>query len=113
MSWLLLTALTALAAADEAATPPPPSPGAEAGAGGEAGAPPPGGEGEEEAVALREPTPQERAAEEHAQELVSGAPLYNPNVSVHIVQRKAFADVGKREAVLFPAVPQANGKFTQ
>src|SRR5687768_12075170 len=32
-----------------------------------------------------------------AQRLVSGAPLYNPNVAVHIVERKAFADRGRRE----------------
>ena len=58
------------------------------------------------ALALREPTPEERAAQERAQRLVSGAPLYNPNVAVHIVQRKAFADGGKRELVLYPAVPR-------
>lgn len=47
------------------------------------------------------------------QRLVSGAPLYNPNVAVHIVEQKAFSDSGKRELVLFPVQMQANGKFTQ
>lgn len=47
------------------------------------------------------------------QRLVSGAPLYNPNVAVHIVEQKAFSDSGKRELVLFPVQLQANGKFTQ
>ncbi|MFO0599000.1 MAG: outer membrane beta-barrel domain-containing protein [Myxococcaceae bacterium] len=48
-----------------------------------------------------------------AQKLVSGAPLYNPNVAVHIVEKKAFSDAGKFEIVLFPAAMQVNGKFTQ
>jgi outer membrane beta-barrel protein len=47
-----------------------------------------------------------------AQRLVSGAPLYNPNVAVHVVQKKRFADAGKNEVVLFPAVAQFNGKYT-
>lgn len=47
------------------------------------------------------------------QRLVSGAPLYNPNVAVHIVQRKQFVDGGKHELTLYPAVAQVNGKFTQ
>ncbi len=47
------------------------------------------------------------------QELVSGAPLYNPNVAVHIVEKKAFSDSGKREVILFPIMAQVNGKFTQ
>ncbi|MEW6431927.1 MAG: outer membrane beta-barrel domain-containing protein [Myxococcota bacterium] len=47
------------------------------------------------------------------QRLVSGAPLYNPNVAVHIVEQKAYSDSGKRELVLFPVALQANGKFTQ
>lgn len=59
------------------------------------------------------PEPEAPAAEDREQELVAGAPLYNPNVAVHIVQQKPFADRGRLEAVLFPAVPQANGKFTQ
>lgn len=48
-----------------------------------------------------------------AQELVHGAPLYNPNVAVHIVEKKQFSDSGKHELALFPAVAQVNGKFTQ
>ncbi len=47
------------------------------------------------------------------QKLVSGAPLYNPNVAVHIVEKKQFSDRSKREIVLYPAALQANGKFTQ
>jgi outer membrane beta-barrel protein len=47
------------------------------------------------------------------QRLVSGAPLYNPNVAVHIVEQKQFSDSGKRELVLFPVALQVNGKFTQ
>jgi outer membrane beta-barrel protein len=45
--------------------------------------------------------------------LVSGAPLYNPNVAVHIVERKEFSDLNKLELVLYPATIQINGKFTQ
>lgn len=48
-----------------------------------------------------------------AQELVSGAPLYNPNVAVHIVEKKQFSDKGKHELVLYPAVAQINSKFTE
>ena len=48
-----------------------------------------------------------------SQTLVSGAPLYNPNVAVHIVERKVFSDKGKHEFALYPAVAQVNGKFTQ
>src|SRR5262245_49966084 len=109
MNWILLAALAAVGdgEGDEAATPPP----APAEAQAEAEAVP--AEAEPVEVALREPTLEERAAQERAQRLVSGAPLYNPNVSVHIVQRKPFADGGKRELVIYPAVPQANGKFTQ
>jgi len=46
------------------------------------------------------------------QRLVHGAPLYNPNVSVHIVQKKRFADEGKHEFALYPLAMQVNGKFT-
>ncbi|MCI0574356.1 MAG: outer membrane beta-barrel domain-containing protein, partial [Myxococcaceae bacterium] len=46
-------------------------------------------------------------------ELVSGAPLFNPDVAVHVVERKAFADVGRHEFTLYPFVAQLNGKFTQ
>lgn len=53
------------------------------------------------------------AAGQNSQQLVSGAPLYNPNVAVHIVEQKQFSDSGKREVILFPAAIQINGKFTQ
>ena len=46
------------------------------------------------------------------QKLVSGAPLYNPNVAVHIVEKKAFSDKGRFEIVAYGAL-QVNGKFTQ
>jgi outer membrane beta-barrel protein len=83
-----------------------------------------GDEDEEEEGGLPTPTEEERAAvgppapttspaaDPRAQELVSGAPLYNPNVAVHIVQKKQFADRGRHELTLFPVVPQVNGKFT-
>jgi outer membrane beta-barrel protein len=63
------------------------------------------------APAAAAPIAADKAAKE--QELVSGAPLYNPNVAVHIVEQKAFSDNGKREVMLFPAMAQVNGKFTQ
>jgi outer membrane beta-barrel protein len=47
------------------------------------------------------------------QKLVSGAPLYNPNVAVHIVEQKAFSDRMRLEFILYPATVQVNGKFTQ
>jgi len=47
------------------------------------------------------------------QRLVNGAPLHNPNVAVHVVQKKRFADAGRHEFTLYPAVPQINGRFTQ
>lgn len=47
------------------------------------------------------------------QRLVSGAPLYNPNVAVHIVEKKEFTDRWSREITLYPAAVQLNGKFTQ
>ena len=53
------------------------------------------------------------AVDPEAQRLVSGAPLYNPNVAVHIVEQKAFSDSRKSEIVLFPVSMQVNGKFTQ
>src|SRR5437868_466224 len=107
MSWIVLAALAAVSdAPPEQPAPEPPAP-------EQAEAPAAEAPAEEPQVALREPTPEERKAKEHAQELVSGAPLYNPNVAVHIVQHKPFADRGLRELVLYPAVPQANGKFTQ
>ncbi len=54
-----------------------------------------------------------QAGSAESQKLVSGAPLYNPNVAVHIVERKAFSDKGKSELVLYPIWAQVNGKFTQ
>ncbi|HLL05917.1 MAG TPA: outer membrane beta-barrel domain-containing protein [Myxococcaceae bacterium] len=47
------------------------------------------------------------------QRLVHGAPLYNPNVAVHIVQKKPFADEGRHEFSLFPVAVQVNGRFTK
>ena len=44
--------------------------------------------------------------------LTGGAPLNDPDVHVHTVQRKVLADKGRSELVLFPAVAQVNGKFT-
>lgn len=35
------------------------------------------------------------------------------NLRLHTVQRKEFADGGRHELVLFPAIAQVNGKFTQ
>jgi outer membrane beta-barrel protein len=52
-------------------------------------------------------------AEQSQQRLVSGAPLYNPNVAVHIVEQKEFADRWSREVTIYPAAVQLNGKFTQ
>lgn len=46
------------------------------------------------------------------QKLVSGAPLYNPNVAVHIVEQKDFSDRMRLELILYGSV-QINGKFTQ
>ncbi len=54
-----------------------------------------------------------RTTDAREQQLVSGAPLYNPNVNVHIVQKKPFADEGRHEFALFPAVVQVNSKFTR
>lgn len=53
------------------------------------------------------------ASDQEAQRLVSGAPLFNPNVAVHIVEQKAYSDRRKAEIVLYPAAMQVNGKFTQ
>jgi len=46
------------------------------------------------------------------QKLVFGAPLYNPSVGVHTVEKKQFADKGTHELVLYPGWVQVNGKFT-
>lgn len=56
--------------------------------------------------ALPEPDPDK-------QRLIAGAPLYNPNVAVHIVQQKQFTERGRHELALYPATAQLNGKFTQ
>src|SRR5687767_2639933 len=53
------------------------------------------------------------SAKSSDQKLVGGAPLYSPNVAVHIVERKLFADEAKHELILFPLTAQANGRFTQ
>lgn len=45
--------------------------------------------------------------------LVNGAPLFNPNVGVHIVEQKRFSDSGRFEVTLYPVSLQVNGKFTQ
>lgn len=45
--------------------------------------------------------------------LVNGAPLFNPNVGVHIVEQKRFSDSGRFEVTLYPVALQVNGKFTQ
>ncbi|HZI15862.1 MAG TPA: outer membrane beta-barrel domain-containing protein [Myxococcus sp.] len=82
----------------------------------------------EEAPVLAQPTPAEpppapeeplalasdapRTTDAQQQRLVNGAPLFNPNVSVHIVQKKRFADEGKHELTLYPATVQVNGKYT-
>lgn len=77
-----------------------------------AGTPPPANAGATAApAAAGASVSADKAAKE--QELVSGAPLYNPNVAVHIVEQKSFSDNGKREVMLFPAMAQVNGKFTQ
>jgi outer membrane beta-barrel protein len=60
------------------------------------------------------PATQAPAYEEPAAgRLVSGAPLEDPNVSVHIVQQKQFSDAGRHELSLYPAAVQANVKFTE
>lgn len=57
--------------------------------------------------------PASKPADEESQRLVSGAPLFNPNVAVHIVEQKAYSDSKKSEIVLYPVAMQVNGKFTQ
>lgn len=59
------------------------------------------------------PAPAAAVDNTEAQRLVSGAPLYNPNVAVHIVEQKAYSDSKKSEFVLYPVAMQVNGKFTQ
>lgn len=57
--------------------------------------------------------PAVKPVDAEAQRLVSGAPLFNPNVAVHIVEQKAYSDARKSEIVLYPVAMQVNGKFTQ
>jgi len=68
------------------------------------------------APAATTPAPEAAAAAEAPTQemtLVSGAPLNDPNVAVHIVEQKPFSDSGKREVILYPIAAQVNGKFTQ
>jgi len=48
-----------------------------------------------------------------AGQLVSGAPLNDPNVAVHVVERKQLRDQGRGELSLYPVAVQVNGEFTQ
>ncbi|HEY0880708.1 MAG TPA: outer membrane beta-barrel domain-containing protein, partial [Archangium sp.] len=66
-----------------------------------------------DAPAAAAPTAADAAANAEAQRLVSGAPLFNPNVAVHIVEKKEFSDSRKTEIILYPIALQATGKFTQ
>ncbi len=70
---------------------------------------------EKGADAKAAPAPAQGAIDESSnqQQLVFGAPLYNPNVAVHTVEKKQFSDDGLREVTLYPVALQANGKFTQ
>lgn len=69
---------------------------------------------EEEVLAPIRVGPSETVGEARPRgELISGAPLENPDVAVHIVQQKRFADRGRHELTLYPVVPQVNGKFTR
>jgi outer membrane beta-barrel protein len=52
-------------------------------------------------------------ASTETQRLVSGAPLFNPNVAVHTVEKKANSDLRKLELTLYPVAIQVNGKFAQ
>ena len=52
-------------------------------------------------------------ADPNQHQLVNGAPLRNPNVAVHVVQKKRFADEGRHEFTLYPVVAQVNGRFTE
>lgn len=66
--------------------------------------------GDPAAQSARQLTPEQRSRQ---QQLVSGAPLYNPNVAVHIVEKKQFSDSSKSELALYPVASQINGKFVQ
>lgn len=48
-----------------------------------------------------------------AERLVGGAPLFDPDVAVHIVEKKQFRDQGRLELILYPVVAQLNGEFSQ
>jgi outer membrane beta-barrel protein len=39
-------------------------------------------------------------------------PARSPDVARHVVQQRPYPDLGVRELVLFPVVPQLNGRFT-
>lgn len=65
------------------------------------------------APAATAPEAATKPVDAEAQRLVSGAPLFNPNVAVHIVEQKAYSDARKSEIVLYPVAMQVNGKFTQ
>jgi outer membrane beta-barrel protein len=74
---------------------------------------PPPAEPAKPVAAAPAPPPADVPVSTEAQRLVSGAPLFNPNVAVHAVEKKQFSDRGRGEVVLYPAAPQINGKFTQ
>ena len=65
------------------------------------------------ALAADAATDSESAKAVQEPQLVEGAPLGNANVHVHAVQRAPYLNEGKHELVLYPAVLQINGKFTQ
>lgn len=64
-------------------------------------------------LATSEPTELQPVSAPEEQVLVNGAPLRNPNVAVHVVQKKRFADEGRHEFTLYPMVAQVNGRFTE
>ncbi|HEX8698109.1 MAG TPA: outer membrane beta-barrel domain-containing protein [Myxococcaceae bacterium] len=77
-------------------------------------APPPAAEPAADApTVVAEADTELRTTTAEQQRLVHGAPLYNPNVAVHIVQKKPFADEGRHEFSLYPVAVQVNGKFTK
>lgn len=45
--------------------------------------------------------------------LVSGAPLGNPRVDVHVIEQKPVRDAGRFEFTLYPVVPQLNALYTE
>ncbi|WP_224248965.1 outer membrane beta-barrel domain-containing protein [Hyalangium gracile] len=78
----------------------------------EAAAPAPEQPASDAPVAVADVDTELRTTTPEQQRLVHGAPLYNPNVSVHIVQKKRFADEGRHEFALYPVAVQVNGRFT-